>query len=252
MEIKHPNTKSYRNILTHKKKEENIMRNKKVVVSLSGGIDSSTLLAYLLNQECCVIPVFFRYPSKHNLYELEASYKITKHYSLKLQCLDVVSIFQRFKSNLLVSGENIPEGHYEAKSMKQTIVPCRNLIFGSILAGYAQSIKANAIALGVHAGDHFIYPDCRPDFMKSFKEIIELTTEKQITILSPFLNKKKTDIIRIGLQFKVPYKLTRTCYKQQQKACRKCGSCTERLEAFASNNTSDPISYERTFPNENN
>lgn len=217
----------------------------KAVLSLSGGLDSSTLLAWMLQEmKFDVVPVSFAYGSKHGDYELDASQRIVKHYGLQSHLFDLSDVFVSFKSNLLRAGGPIPEGHYEAESMKQTVVPGRNLIFASILTGLAESIGASVIALGVHAGDHAIYPDCRPLFIQRLQSTVEAATGQQVTILTPFLRWSKTDIVAQGLRLKVPYHLTRTCYKDQDVACGKCGSCTERIESFRLNGVDDPIKYE--------
>lgn len=221
------------------------MKNK-LVLSLSGGLDSSTLLglAMKLKQGQGVLPVVFQYPSKHNSYETDAAISIAQFYGLTCTHINVESVFKNFKSDLLTSGGDIPEGHYESESMKKTVVPGRNLIFASILTGFAQSVGAKTIALGVHAGDHAIYPDCRPEFIIELNNVIELATENSVTLVAPFLRLSKKEIVQKGLDLGVPYELTRTCYKQQKIACGKCGSCVERLEAFADNNVQDPTPYE--------
>lgn len=216
----------------------------KVVLALSGGLDSSTLLAQLLHLHLDVIPVVFLYGSKHNQYEIQAAIQIAAFYSKMAITIDVLSLFRLLKSDLLLSGGEIPEGHYEAASMKQTVVPSRNLIFASILTGYAQSVEADCIALGVHQGDHAIYPDCRPSFIESLTETVDRSTEGKVSVLAPFLHYTKAAIVKIGLKLEVPYGITRTCYKQQTVACGRCGSCIERLEAFALNGAQDPLCYE--------
>jgi 7-cyano-7-deazaguanine synthase len=218
---------------------------KKAVLSLSGGLDSSTLLAYLLQQGMEVVPVCFHYGSKHETYEQHAAGQVANHYGLRLFQFDIEDVFAPFKSNLLKSGGEIPEGHYESESMRQTVVPGRNMIFASILAGFAQSIEASVVALGVHAVDHAIYPDCRPRFIERMQEAIEAATDDAVTIDTPFLFMTKTDIVHRGLRLKVPYQLTRTCYKDQSLACGRCGSCVERQESFAQNHAIDPIQYEK-------
>jgi len=131
--------------------------------------------------------------------------------------------------------------------MQATVVPARNLIFSSVIAGYAESVGAGAISLGVHSGDHHIYPDCRPEFVSSLNTSVLLATDKKVRVEAPFLNYTKAEIIKTGLNLKsveVPYHLTRTCYKDQELACGKCGSCFERLEAFEELGLTDPIKYE--------
>ena len=143
-----------------------------------------------------------------------------------------------------MSGGEIPEGHYNDATMSQTVVPGRNLMFASILAGYAESIGFNRIALGVHKGDHEIYPDCRKEFVKALDSCIYLSTDKSVEVYTPLIDMDKIEIVQEGLDLEVPYHLTRTCYKDQERSCGVCGSCVERLEAFKLNNVKDPIEYE--------
>ena len=150
-----------------------------------------------------------------------------------------------FKSALLKSDdEPIPEGHYQDDNMSKTVVPARNIIFSSILAGYAWSVEAKEVWIGIHAGDHFIYPDCRPEFYFAMKEAIMRGTNNKVNLIAPFLNKDKAEIVKRGIELKVPFEITRTCYTENELACGKCGSCVERLEAFALNGIADPIKYE--------
>lgn len=216
----------------------------KIVISLSGGMDSATLLGYYINKKDTVMAVSFHYGSKHNEFELEAAKKLARYYSIPHKIVKIDTIFENIKSNLLMSGGNIPEGHYEEESMKVTIVPGRNLIFSSILAAIAESNNYNAIALGVHSGDHAIYPDCRPGFMLGLNEVIFHSSDFKLIALSPFLNLNKTEILKTGFNIGVPYQFTRTCYKHQEVSCGKCGSCTERLEAFSNIGETDPVKYE--------
>lgn len=224
----------------------------KIVIGLSGGMDSATLLGYLLEQgmevHCCA----FNYGSKHNEYENAAVEKIVEYYQSKrmpvyLYWFPISPVMHNFKSALLLNdAEDIPEGHYASENMKKTVVPGRNLIFSSIMAGLAESIKAEAIALGVHSGDHFIYPDCRTEFIKALDTTVYLSSDRKVQVITPFSKLDKYGILKIGYKCLpvVPYELTRTCYKNQPLSCGKCGSCNERLEAFELLNLKDPIPYE--------
>lgn len=225
---------------------------RKVVIGLSGGMDSATLLGLLLGQGLEVHCCSFTYGSKHGAYELGAAKNIVDYYLHRKKhvvhhIIDLTASFYDFQSALLLSGAAIPEGHYEAETMKQTVVPGRNLIFASIMAGLAESIGADEVMLGVHAGDHAIYPDCRPVFIKSLAETVLKSSDNKVCITAPWLFDTKAQILYkgfYGLKPKVPYHLTRTCYKDQLIACGKCGSCVERLEAFATHSLKDPIPYE--------
>jgi len=225
----------------------------KHVIGLSGGMDSATLLGYLLEQgseqvHCCS----FYYGSKHGQWELEAARNVAGFYQshnfpVQHHQIDISGAFNEFKSNLLLSGEEIPEGHYEHESMTKTVVPGRNLILASIMAGLSESVGAGVVALGVHSGDHHIYPDCRPNFITALYKVIRSSSDGKVIVQAPFLNLDKTVILRIGfskVSIPVPYHLTRTCYKNQAPSCGRCGSCSERLLAFQEINIHDPIEYE--------
>ena len=216
----------------------------RIVMSLSGGMDSSSLLAYLLDQGKEVQAVSFVYGSKHNSYERRAAESVAMYYGIVLHKLDLSSVFAGFQSDLLQSGGGIPEGHYTDSSMSRTVVPGRNLIFLSVLSGLAWSIGAQSIAIGIHSGDHAIYPDCRPEFYAAMNSAIQLGTDGRVDILAPFLQWDKTKILEWGIPHGVPYQLTRTCYQDQELSCGRCGSCVERLEAFQNVGVKDPIAYE--------
>lgn len=225
-----------------------------VVLSLSGGMDSTTLLFDYLNEGREVHPIFFQYGSKHNQYE-KAAVRLIKYHAQRefpnsnvlanFKTIDVSHIFKHFKSNLLKSGGEIPEGHYEDENMKKTVIPGRNLIFASIMAGHAESKGVPIVSLGVHSGDHHIYPDCRPEFISSFRRTVMESSGGKVCTHTPFIAIDKHDILKLGYFFDipVPYHLTRTCYKDQYFSCGKCGSCTERLEAFKKLGLKDPIHY---------
>jgi 7-cyano-7-deazaguanine synthase len=226
---------------------------RKIVMGLSGGMDSCTLLGLLLEQGAEVLCCSFYYGSKHNVYERTAVMKIILHYKslgfpVHLFPFDLTEAFKLSSSDLLLTGGKIPEGHYNDENMKSTVVPGRNMIFASIMAGLAESVGADAIALGVHSGDHHIYPDCRAEFIKALDTAIYLSSDRKVQVITPLINHTKTTILMMGYSdfvHKVPYELTRTCYKDQVLSCGKCGSCRERLEAFEHLMIEDPIPYEK-------
>lgn len=217
----------------------------KVVAVLSGGMDSSTALAWAKDQGMEVIgAVSFWYGSKHNDREWEGAQMIAGHYGVPIKRVRLDFIAETFKSDLLKTGGKIPEGHYADPSMKRTVVPFRNGIMLSIAAGYAESMGAEAIILGNHFGDHAIYPDCRADFIEPMKKAIAAGTYAEIKLISPFVSSSKTDIAKIGADLGVPFEVTYSCYKGGEKHCGKCGTCFERKEAFREGGITDPTEYE--------
>lgn len=216
----------------------------KIALALSGGMDSVTALAVALDAGHEVLAVCFDYGSKHNRYEATAFRNIINHYNIPSRRVDLTEVGIHLKSKLMSGGGDVPEGHYEEESMRDTVVPGRNLIFASVLTGIAWSHGCDQVWMGVHAGDHFIYPDCRPEFIDAMTHAIAFGTDFKVRLEAPFLVINKADILKRGLLLKVPYQLTRTCYKEQKVACGKCGSCQERLWAFDQLKTADPLDYE--------
>lgn len=215
----------------------------KILIVLSGGMDSTTCLAKLISEKNDCETVTFNYGSKHNQKEKEAVKKICDFFKVKNYFIELPFIDTLFKSDLLKSGGKIPEGHYADPSMKKTVVPFRNGIMLSIAAGLAESIGAKKIALGSHFGDHSIYPDCRASFTINMEKAIEEGTYERIEFLRPFENLTKTDIAKIGDFLKVPYELTYSCYNGEDQHCGKCGTCYERKEAFKDSKIKDPTNY---------
>jgi 7-cyano-7-deazaguanine synthase len=156
--------------------------------------------------------------------------------------VDLESLGRILPSTLTGEGE-IPEGHYAAEVMKQTVVPNRNMILLAIAAGYAEGLGAGFVAYAAHAGDHYIYPDCRPEFVEAVRSAIQLATETRVQLLTPFLYWYKKDIVSWGKELGVPWKLTWSCYKGGEKHCGKCGTCIERKEAFILAGVDDPTEY---------
>lgn len=218
----------------------------KLIVALSGGMDSTTALANAIScyPSAEILTAGFRYGSKHNTLELQAARRVADHYKVPFKEFDLRPVFQGFNSKLMAGGGMLPHGHYEEESMRDTVVPGRNIIFAAVLAGYAMSEKVNQVWLGIHAGDHYIYPDCRPDFYDAMNSAIRYGTGWEVWLVAPYLKQTKLDILRHGFGMTVPYHLTRTCYSYDEVACGKCGSCQERLEAFKLLGYEDPLPYQ--------
>jgi 7-cyano-7-deazaguanine synthase len=218
---------------------------KKLIV-LSGGMDSATILGKLAHEypRENIKAISFHYGSKHNDRENISAHKLALHYGIEQRMVSLPFINELFKSDLLMSGGDIPEGHYEDPSMRKTVVPFRNGIMLAIAVGYAESIEADTIYVGNHAGDHAIYPDCRMSFIIYMDQAIREGTYSKIKLISPYCNETKADIVRSGVSYRVPYELTYSCYKGAIKHCGKCGTCFERKEAFERAGIIDPTEYD--------
>ena len=238
--------------------------NNDVVVSLSGGMDSTGLLLRLLNESRKVYALSFYYGQKHSV-ELERLkqnliYLKEKGFDIEHNIIDLSSIMGLFHSALTEKDFKVPEGHYADENMKQTVVPNRNAIFSSLVFGYALSIATREnkdidIALGVHSGDHAIYPDCRPEFFMSIQDSFKLGNweSDRVNYYLPYMYEDKFFILKdamdscknLSLDFNTVFANTNTCYQpnEQGKSCGKCGSCTERLEAFEKLEIKDPVIY---------
>lgn len=219
----------------------------KKVIIISGGMDSITLLHDIVNQwgPSNVVAMSFDYGSKHNAIELPLAKKNCEKLGVEHRLVNLREIFSQFKSNLLQGGEAIPIGHYEQANMKQTIVPFRNGILLSCAVGLAESIGADTVFYGAHGGDHFIYEDCRPEFVRTFSLAAELGTMNKIQIAAPYSHLTKVEILQIGANLGIDYSMTHTCYAPNEKgeSCGRCGSCQERLTAFDKNGIDDPLVY---------
>lgn len=215
----------------------------KVVVVYSGGLDSTVLLVQAVKEYEKVVALNFDYGSKHNVRERAAAMSVCNLLEVPIELIELDFIGKLFKSDLLKSGGNIPEGHYESDMMKSTVVPFRNGIMLSIAAGYAENIDARKILIASHAGDHAVYPDCRPDFNNGMDIAIRKGTIN-VGLYSPFQHIHKTDIVRKGVELNAPMHLTYSCYNGRAKHCGKCCTCVERVEAFQQANIIDPIKYE--------
>jgi 7-cyano-7-deazaguanine synthase len=215
----------------------------RVIVTLSGGLDSSTLLYWAAN-DYDVYAVTFDYGSKHSEHEIAAAKEIARLMNIPHTIIELPFINKLFKSDLLKSGGDIPEGHYEDSSMRSTVVPFRNGIILSIAIGYAESLDAGIVFYAAHAGDHAVYPDCRPEFLESMAAAGRFGTYRGVEVKDPFIGMKKNEIVTLGNELGVPFELTYSCYKGGDVHCGKCGTCVERKEAFQLAGITDPTEYE--------
>lgn len=273
--------------------------NKQAVLSLSGGMDSSTLLLHLLANDYEVTALSFDYGQKHKI-ELERAVELVKYinehfvvdeesktfdYPFKVthQIIKLDGLSQLLNSTLVEGGTDVPEGHYADENMKDTVVPNRNKIFSSIIQAVALSIASKpitddcsigqevVIAMGIHAGDHSIYPDCRQDFRDADFDafIIGNWGAENVSMFTPYIDGNKFDILKdgkkcckqLGLDFDEVYKRTNTSYKpiyhelayengageiidcSQWFSDYKSASSVERIEAFIKLDYPDPVFY---------
>lgn len=218
-----------------------IMKEKAVVV-MSGWLDSTVLLYKIISEWYEPYAISFNYWQKHSK-ELECAKKTCEKLWVNHKIVDVSFLKDLLDSSLLNDNEEIPEWDYREETMKSTVVPSRNLIFSSIAIGYWQSIWAKVVALGVHGGDHTIYPDCREEFINKLNEVAKISDWHYIELYCPFVNISKTDVVKIWHDLDVDFSLTWSCYKWGEKPCGKCWTCVERLEAFHDNWLEDVLDY---------
>lgn len=220
---------------------------KKAIAIVSGGLDSVTLAYWLKNKGYDLHILSFNYGQRHKK-ELEFAIKTAKTLNAKFDVIDLANLGNLLKGSSLTDDIEVPDGHYAAENMKSTVVPNRNAIMLAIAYGIAVSENSDVVATGVHSGDHFIYPDCRPEFIKSFDVMSKLANEGfgngNLQVIAPFMNMGKHDIVRIGSELGVSYEDTWSCYKGLEKHCGTCGTCIERQEAFKLTGIKDPTDYE--------
>jgi 7-cyano-7-deazaguanine synthase len=217
---------------------------KKAIVLLSGGMDSTTLLYELLRSGYDVAALGINYGQRH-VRELESAAAVAARAGVEYKLLDLSSVKDFLAGSSQTSDIDVPEGHYADESMRITVVPNRNMILLSCAIGWAVSRNATVVAYAAHAGDHAIYPDCRLPFINALGEAAKLCHFYPVELFAPFASISKTDICRRGFQLEVPYELTWSCYKGLDKHCGKCGTCTERREAFRDAGiVTDPTTYE--------
>jgi 7-cyano-7-deazaguanine synthase len=205
----------------------------------SGGLDSTTLLYEY--KDSIDLAVTFDYGSKHNAKEIACAKENCQRLGIRHLIIPLGFIGQYFKSDLLQSGGEIPEGSYADENMKSTVVPFRNGIMLAVAAGLAESYGLDTVLLANHSGDHAIYPDCRPEFIDAFSAAVKAGTYEGIKVVSPYCNITKRDIALRGKAIGLDYSLTYSCYKGGEKHCGKCGTCVERKEALEG---FDPTAYE--------
>ena len=238
---------------------------KHVVVSLSGGMDSSTLLLRAINEYDTVTGISFDYGQKHKV-ELERAQSLVDYlaingYKVNYRQIKLDGLVDLLDSALVQGGDDVPEGHYEQDNMKETVVPNRNKMFASITQAVALSVANRTgekcdIALGIHAGDHAVYPDCRQEFRDADDAAFRMGNwdADQVGYFTPYLDTDKFGILQDGeilcaklkIEFNEVYSRTNTSYKPYPSGNSdyKSASSVERIEAFIALGRKDPVQYE--------
>lgn len=222
----------------------------KAVVVCSGGMDSATLAWYYASKGYDLILVGFDYGQRHKK-ELNSLEKIAKALRCTFKIVDMTALKSLLHGSSLTSDEvAVPDGHYAEETMRITVVPNRNAIMLSIATGIAVAESAEVVATGIHTGDHYIYPDCRPAFFEPLAQAFKAATQghapSNFKLEAPFINMLKSDIAQLGGELNVDYSVTWSCYKGGEIHCGSCGTCFERREAFAVAGVPDPTKYEAT------
>jgi len=216
----------------------------KCVVLLSGGIDSTVMMyALMANHE--LWPLTITYGQRH-VKEVNAARKVciarNADLAARWEHLDLSLLSSFLKCTLTGYGE-VPDGEYDVDTIKAMFVPNRNMIFLSIAAGYACSLGAECVAYAAHHNDAVVYPDCRPEFVKSVFETILMGTGGKVSVLAPFLHFTKAEIVKLGRGLVVPFRSTWSCYKGGELHCGVCPTCLDRKKAFEVSGIEDPTDY---------
>jgi 7-cyano-7-deazaguanine synthase len=218
-----------------------------VVVLLSGGMDSTVLVYQLAAEGHKVAALSVFYGQRHKR-ELEFAAKTTKRLNLPHEVIDVSNIHHLLAgkhSSLTNPDVPVPQGLYDEQTMSRTIVPNRNAIMLAIASGWAVTLGARFVATAVHAGDHAVYPDCRPEFIEAMSYMEQIATDGDIVeVYAPFVRFDKATIAEHGHFLSVPFEDTWSCYEGGEVHCGRCGTCTERIEAFINAQVPDPTVYD--------
>jgi 7-cyano-7-deazaguanine synthase len=231
------------------------MDRKNAVLLLSGGLDSTTLLALATSQGYAIHALSFRYGQRHAA-ELAAARKIASHYGVVQHVITDIDL-RVFGGSALTSDIDVPKNRIMDEEIPVTYVPARNTIFLSFALAWSEVLGASEILIGVNALDYSGYPDCRPEFIAAFQDMARLATRAgvegdlpAVSIRTPLIDMSKKQIIELGLSLGVDYSMTTSCYDPLAggEACGECDACQLRLKGFADAGASDPARYSAHAP----
>jgi 7-cyano-7-deazaguanine synthase len=216
------------------------------VAIVSGGMDSATL-AYLLAEEGYRLRLLaFDYGQRHRK-ELDYARRCSERLGADFDSVDIRGVGKLLSGSALTDDVDVPHGHYTAENMAVTVVPNRNAIMLSIAYGAAVAEDAALVAAAMHAGDHYVYPDCRSQFTRTFEAMQRRAVEgfghEKLHLYTPFIESDKASIVKVGARLGVPYEETWSCYEGGEVHCGLCGTCNERKEAFENAGVPDPTRY---------
>ncbi|MBI3468657.1 MAG: 7-cyano-7-deazaguanine synthase QueC [Planctomycetes bacterium] len=215
----------------------------RTVVIFSGGIDSTVLLHDLHAQGNEALALSVDYGQRHRV-ELDHARRIAEALGVEWRLADLSAIAPLLAGSSQTSGDvPVPHGHYAEESMKQTVVPNRNMIMLAVAGGWAISRRADRVAYAAHSGDHTIYPDCRPEFARAMDHALGLADWHRITLHCPYITLTKAQVVARGALLGVDFAATWSCYEGGDLHCGRCGTCYERREAFQLAGVPDPTRY---------
>lgn len=234
--------------MTHQNPDSSGIARPKAIVIYSGGMDSYTVLHHALRQGYDVHALSFHYGQRH-CRELDVARNVCHRLGIAHQVIDIRAIHSLIDNSALTDDRrDLPGGDYDDGNMVATLVPNRNMILLSLAIAQAVNIGAELCFYGAHGGDHVLYPDCRPEFVERMNAVAAIANFEAIRIEAPYLHVDKAAILADGLAMGLDYGETWTCYLGEELACGTCGSCRERLAAFAANGIDDPIRYSLKQP----